>query len=541
MPTLPVPITTLPTPPSTDDPTDFDARADTFLSDVADPFVGQTNAVADNVYANALDAASSAADAAAAAAALAAILGYSATSSTSLTIGTGSKSFTIETDKSFFAPQIVIIADAALPTNNHMIGTITSYNPSTGAMVVNVTSVGGSGTKTSWVITLSGTATVFSAQPLNDNLTAISAIGAASAGNGRFIYVNPSGNAVSLMLDLTYNAINFNVDPALGAAANTVAINRLPAQFTTLTATGAVAVAAGSVSAPSIQFGGFTDGFYSGGSGSINCNVNFSLLKTGAGVALSATGEGLTYLALGRYESAVGGPNIYLQHARGTIASVSSVSANDELGSINFRGQGGASMRTGAQILAIALEAGGTTAMGTRMTLLVSAIGSVSPTEMVRLETATGLSMFGANPVIDADRGFVLRSYTLGTLPAASGKALTAFSVSDLGGGISEVRSDGTNWKRVSRGGQETINSNAAFSLIPLTNAEEQKHTGTLTADRALTLSTTGAYAGARFRLTRTGGGAFNITHALKNLATNTWAEFIYDGSAWYLAAYGAL
>lgn len=61
------------------------------------------------------------------------------------------------------------------------------------------------------------------------------------------------------------------------------------------------------------------------------------------------------------------------------------------------------------------------------------------------------------------------------------------------------------------------------------------------TADRALTLSTTNAYAGARFRLTRTGSGAFNITHALKNLASNQWAEFVYDGSAWYLAAYGAL
>ena len=86
-----------------------------------------------------------------------------------------------------------------------------------------------------------------------------------------------------------------------------------------------------------------------------------------------------------------------------------------------------------------------------------------------------------------------------------------------------------------------TINTNAAFTLTPYVHAEEVRHTGTLTADRALTLSTTGVRAGAKFRLTRTGGGAFNITHALKNLATNQWAEFCYDGSAWYLAAFGSL
>ena len=34
--------------------------------------------------------------------------------------------------------------------------------------------------------------------------------------------------------------------------------------------------------------------------------------------------------------------------------------------------------------------------------------------------------------------------------------------------------------------------------------------------------------------MTRTGGGAFNLDlGGLKNLATNTWAEVIYDGSAW--------
>lgn len=89
---------------------------------------------------------------------------------------------------------------------------------------------------------------------------------------------------------------------------------------------------------------------------------------------------------------------------------------------------------------------------------------------------------------------------------------------------------------------QATVATDAGFTLTPITSAPEQKHTGTLTADRTITLSTTNAYAGARFRVTRTGSGAYNLSvGGLKNLTTNTWAEVVYDGSAWYLAAYGAL
>lgn len=69
--------------------------------------------------------------------------------------------------------------------------------------------------------------------------------------------------------------------------------------------------------------------------------------------------------------------------------------------------------------------------------------------------------------------------------------------------------------------------------------------TGTLTADRTMTLSTTGAVEGARFRFVRTGGGAFiwNIGAGtpLKTLAVNTWCEVEYSGSTWVLTAYGTL
>ena len=88
--------------------------------------------------------------------------------------------------------------------------------------------------------------------------------------------------------------------------------------------------------------------------------------------------------------------------------------------------------------------------------------------------------------------------------------------------------------------GYQAIATDAAFTINPFDPANTL-HTGTLTAARACTLGTSGAIAGQRKRLTRTGGGAFNITFAGKAMATNTWAEAVYNGSAWYLAAYGAL
>ena len=67
-----------------------------------------------------------------------------------------------------------------------------------------------------------------------------------------------------------------------------------------------------------------------------------------------------------------------------------------------------------------------------------------------------------------------------------------------------------------------------------------------LTADRAVTLSTTYARAGARFRIIRTAAatGAFNLnvgTGPLKALGIGSWCDVEYDGSAWFLAAYGTL
>lgn len=77
-----------------------------------------------------------------------------ATSTTSVLIGTGSKTFTIQTGKGWTGGMWGIAADAAAASTNSMQFQVTSYNSGTGVLVVNVPAGGtlGSGTLTNWVI-----------------------------------------------------------------------------------------------------------------------------------------------------------------------------------------------------------------------------------------------------------------------------------------------------------------------------------------------------------------------------------------------------
>lgn len=86
--------------------------------------------------------------------------GFSGTSITTLTIGTGNKTLTIQQNKAIVIGMTVFIADTASPASNNMTGTVTDYTPSTGLLRVNVTSIGGSGTKSSWSIGLSSNTSV---------------------------------------------------------------------------------------------------------------------------------------------------------------------------------------------------------------------------------------------------------------------------------------------------------------------------------------------------------------------------------------------
>lgn len=130
----PIPATPLPTPPNSADRVNFAPRADTFNPALM-TFGDQMNALAADTYSNALAATNS--------------VGLSATSTSSLLIGLGSKSATIQTGKTFAGGNPINIASTASP-GNWMEGTVTSYDPATGAVVANITRTSGSGTFAAW-------------------------------------------------------------------------------------------------------------------------------------------------------------------------------------------------------------------------------------------------------------------------------------------------------------------------------------------------------------------------------------------------------
>lgn len=133
------PLTLPPTAPSrSDPPATFITRADAFINWWSGTFAPEFNALLPEIVL-----AGSANN-------------YGATSTTSLAIGTGSKSLTVQADKAFQIGQFVQIANTATPAN-YMFGQVTAYNASTGALTVLVSAVGGSGTFAAWTIGLAAT------------------------------------------------------------------------------------------------------------------------------------------------------------------------------------------------------------------------------------------------------------------------------------------------------------------------------------------------------------------------------------------------
>lgn len=80
----------------------------------------------------------------------------SGTSTTSVAIGDGPKSFTTQANKSFEVGRDVLITSNANPAVDRMAGRVTAYNSGTGALTVAVDKADGSGTHTDWTIRVSG-------------------------------------------------------------------------------------------------------------------------------------------------------------------------------------------------------------------------------------------------------------------------------------------------------------------------------------------------------------------------------------------------
>lgn len=84
----------------------------------------------------------------------------------------------------------------------------------------------------------------------------------------------------------------------------------------------------------------------------------------------------------------------------------------------------------------------------------------------------------------------------------------------------------------------------ASVTLVAGTDEPTQRFATTLTANRTVTLSSTGVYNGAKFTVVRTGLGAFTLdVGGLKTIPSGT-AAFVdvkHDGTAWRLVRYGTL
>lgn len=80
---------------------------------------------------------------------------YVATSTTSLLIGTGTKTLTVETGKGLVPGMNVFLAYTVSPTVYNMTGQILTYDPLTGVLQVSISAVTGTGTFASWSVGLS--------------------------------------------------------------------------------------------------------------------------------------------------------------------------------------------------------------------------------------------------------------------------------------------------------------------------------------------------------------------------------------------------
>lgn len=235
------------------------------------------------------------------------------------------------------------------------------------------------------------------------------------------------------------------------------------------TMTGALQVPAGSVGAPGLRVGDADTGFWRTATklhGSVDGVEFFRALAAGevafgagydpeevfhirrtAGVAINALIE--NDAANSGWQVNVwgnGSPNNRLFRGRGTQAGKLVPTTGDVLGSYHAGYYNGVGFTNAVSFRGTILAVTPSTTDGeSRLILLCVPAASVTITEILRLDHATGLSLYGANPVIDQDRLHVLRQYTDATKPSAAGRTGKIIYVTDIGGGVM-CRSDGTDW-----------------------------------------------------------------------------------------------
>ncbi len=166
-----------------------------------------------------------------------------ATSTTSLTIGTGTQTLTIQAGKNFSVNQWVLIQESANAANQ-MLGQITSYGGTT--LVVNVAATGGSGTHADWTIVLTNSAAAAGYQPPTGSGN-VTGPGSATSGHlavfsgttGKLIADGGAAGSIANLSALTAqylaaSAVMFGVNMINGTIRASVASNALTLAIKTL-------------------------------------------------------------------------------------------------------------------------------------------------------------------------------------------------------------------------------------------------------------------------------------------------------------------
>jgi len=144
---------------------------------------------------------------------------YSTTSTTSNSIGTGSKTFTVESSKPYQVGTPLRITDSAAPSTNWIDAIVTAYSGTT--LTVDAVAYAGSGTKTSWNINIGGGGTSYTGTlPVAQGGTGATTAAAARTNldvyskadaDSRFLNVSGEASDVSITGDLTVDTTTFHV------------------------------------------------------------------------------------------------------------------------------------------------------------------------------------------------------------------------------------------------------------------------------------------------------------------------------------------
>lgn len=143
-------------------------------------------------------------------------------------------------------------------------------------------------------------------------------------------------------------------------------------------------------------------------------------------------------------------PTARLQKARNNVGVPSALQSGDRIGGLAYSGHDGVVYSTQALIYAVTTEIWvNATDRGCALVFETTPNDSVTRTERMRLNQDGALQM-GSTPttVIDVNRHFQLRSYTVAGVPSAATAGQMIYISNETGGAVPAF-SDGTNWRRV--------------------------------------------------------------------------------------------